>query len=262
MAAGPRQKSSVLRKPTEMRDSRRDEQTAMPKSISSDEYEIAFGIRANDDKRKAALEHALDIRKFEIQLYWTRAAYFWAFIGAALAAYGAIQTITDGRTRSDLSVIVSCVGIVFSFAWYCVNRGSKQWQENWENHVDLLEDAITGPLYKTVLRRARPTTMERVKRVFNGPAAFSVSKINQLISIYITAIWVLLLVHVLPPISGKAHISGLYTACISISTVTCVMIATIGRTHDKDYGSEATMRRAMLKTELTESTLASTPPRP
>jgi hypothetical protein len=222
----------------------------MPNPISPEEYEIAFGIRADHKKREAALEHALDIRKFEIQLYWTRAAYFWAFIGAALAAYGAIQTVSDVPTRADLSVIVSCLGVVFSFAWYCVNRGSKQWQENWENHVDLLEDAVTGPLYKTVLRRPRANAFEWIGRVFNGPAAFSVSKINQLISIYITAIWVLLLVHALPPISRAVPASRLYIACVSLSSVACVLIATLGRTHDKDYDSEATMRRAKLRSKV------------
>ena len=30
---------------------------------------------------------ALDIRKFEIDLYWKRAAYFWTFIAAAFGAY-------------------------------------------------------------------------------------------------------------------------------------------------------------------------------
>lgn len=32
--------------------------------------------------RKKALENILDIRKFEIEMYWKRATYFWTFIGA------------------------------------------------------------------------------------------------------------------------------------------------------------------------------------
>ncbi|QNR65148.1 hypothetical protein IAQ67_14620 [Paenibacillus peoriae] len=39
------------------------------------------------EKQKKALEMALDIRKFEIDLYWKRATYFWAFIAATFAGY-------------------------------------------------------------------------------------------------------------------------------------------------------------------------------
>ena len=34
------------------------------------------------EKRKKALKQVLDIRKFEIELYWKRATYFWTFIAA------------------------------------------------------------------------------------------------------------------------------------------------------------------------------------
>ena len=42
-----------------------------------------------------ALEIALDIRKFEIDLYWKRAAYFWTFIAAAFAGFSALRTSSD-----------------------------------------------------------------------------------------------------------------------------------------------------------------------
>src|SRR5262245_51379736 len=107
------------------------------KQISKSEYDAAFGVSGdNSQLRKQALAQALDIRKFEISLYWTRAAYFWAFNTVALGAYGALQTLSS-KPPPQLCVLVSCVGIISSFAWYCANRGSKQWQENWENHVDL-----------------------------------------------------------------------------------------------------------------------------
>src|SRR5579864_817840 len=120
----------------------------MKDHISESEYHAAFSNKAE------ALKNALEIRKFEIDLYWKRAAYFWTFIGATFAAYGAVQASSaHADVKTDLSVIASCLGLVFSLGWFLANRGSKQWQENWENHVDLLEDEIIGPLYKTVLRR-------------------------------------------------------------------------------------------------------------
>src|SRR5450756_1569578 len=99
------------------------------------------------ETRDLALTRALEIRKFEIDLYWRRASYFWTLIGASLVAYGAAQALADRTVGRDVSVIASCLGFVFSFAWYCANRGSKKWQENWENHVDLLEIDDVGPLY-------------------------------------------------------------------------------------------------------------------
>ena len=43
---------------------------------------------------ETALEHALDIRKFEIELYWKRAAYVWAFIAAARQLPGAVHGLS------------------------------------------------------------------------------------------------------------------------------------------------------------------------
>ena len=166
----------------------KEKRDRMIQGYSQKQYEEEF---KNGEKKKTALKHALDIRKFEIELYWKRAAYFWAFIGAAFAGYSAVQISSSIENKDDLSVFLSCLGIVFSFGWYCVNRGSKQWQENWENHVDLLEDDITGPLYKVVLRRPKPKGLkESISHIITGPYRFSMSKINQIISLYITALWI------------------------------------------------------------------------
>ena len=116
----------------------------MTRRINTEEYNQSFGVPLDDTKslRNKALEHSLEIRKFEIELYWKRATYFWTFIAAALAAYGFIQASKELPQKEHLSVSVGILGFVFSFAWRAVNKGSKQWQENWENHVALLEDSV------------------------------------------------------------------------------------------------------------------------
>jgi hypothetical protein len=227
----------------------------MPTTLSHEEYRKAFGVPPHQPKasetQKYALENALDIRKFEIQLYWTRATYFWTFIAAALAAYGAIQTINDSNEKISLSVFLSCLGLVLSFAWYCANRGSKQWQENWENHVDLLENDVIGPLYKTVIRRPSPRGFWAVFRnILTGPRPFSVSKINQIISIYITLIWVLLLGHSLPPISFKHRFSWEYTLSVGLTIVTLWGIWKLGTTDLDDFTNIADQRSAGLDDPL------------
>src|SRR5262249_38894798 len=124
--------------------------------LSLDEYKRKFSepalIRPKDAPKEAetragrALASALDIRKFEIELYWKRATYFLAFIAAAFTGY-AFTYKTAEEHEPWLATAFSSLGLVFSFAWYLVNRGSKFWQNNWERHVDLLEEMTLGPLY-------------------------------------------------------------------------------------------------------------------
>ncbi|MBB1407584.1 hypothetical protein [Pseudoalteromonas sp. SG44-17] len=217
----------------------------MPESnYSQSEYEKDFYV---DKKHEKALEHALDIRKFEIELYWKRATYFWTFIGAIFAGFIAIQASSVDE-KQDLSVILSCLGVVFSFAWVCVNRGSKQWQENWEKHVDMLEDKVTGPLYKVVLRRNAPKGIkENSIHLITGPSPISVSKINLLISLYVTVLWCFLLFNSLPEFSCSAPIHWLYTSLIGLSLVTCISFITLARTYGGGFWHKATIRTTEIK---------------
>jgi len=157
------------------------------KEVDRDEYLSVFRDRAHDPSwQKDALSQAHDIRKFEIELYWKRAAYFWTFIAAAFAGYFLLN-----RDNSDPNLtaqfIVTCLGLVFSVAWYFVNRGSSAWQRNWETHVDLLEDDIVGPLHKTIIDRSLYKF-----RNLAGPYGFSPSRINQVLSLFVSAVWLCL----------------------------------------------------------------------
>ena len=169
------------------------------------EYKARFAEpqppRSKDDTKEAdtragrALAYALDIRKFEIELYWKRGTYFWAFIAAAFAGYALTHKASDPDPW--LSILFSALGLVFSFAWYLVNRGSKFWQSNWERHVDLLEDMTLGPLYKIVA----VTADNSAGNPLTSPAQFSVSKLNQVLSVFVVAVWLLLFARSLLPIS-------------------------------------------------------------
>jgi len=78
--------------------------------ISEEDYRAAFP----DAKAQKALASALDIRKFEIDLYWKRSAYFWTFIAGTFTGYGVLQA-SSSPAKTDLSVYLSCLGLVFSF---------------------------------------------------------------------------------------------------------------------------------------------------
>jgi hypothetical protein len=183
------------------------------KKLGKDEYRSHFSFDLSgtpvSDKRNNALKVALDIRKFEIDLYWKRTTYFWAFIAATLVAYcESAKTIANpGDSAYFLQEIFSIAGLVFSFAWIKMNQGSKFWQENWEAHVDFLEDTIQGPLYKVISQR-REDPQHFIDK-FTRPQPFSVSKINQLISYFVFLIWCILLlvsvIHASPYLYGFAH---------------------------------------------------------
>jgi hypothetical protein len=146
------------------------------------------------ERLKVALTQALDIRKFEIDLYWKRATYFWTFISVIFAGYGyVIMQPDNAANKGELTYLLSIMGFLFSLAWYFVNRGSKAWQSNWEKHVDILETNVTGPLYKTVFGRY---DFWSFKGFLNpvGSYFFSVSKINQLLAFYVTFAWGFLIV--------------------------------------------------------------------
>ena len=150
-------------------------------------------------KNRRALERAHDIRKFEIDLYWRRAAYFWTLIGAAFVAFFVVQGIKDGscdQKNKILPIVVANLGLVFSFSWYLVNRGSKFWQQNWETHVDRLEKEVTGPLYRYRVERKDQDCW------LTGSSPYSVSKINQMTSLYVIFVWFCLLVWSFVPLVG------------------------------------------------------------
>ncbi|MEO3428210.1 hypothetical protein AAFN88_05090 [Pelagibius sp. CAU 1746] len=143
-------------------------------------YAAAFPSDTID--RKRALDFALDIRKFEIGLYWRRATYFWTLIASTLAGYFALASSGPGNVH--LTIIVGCIGFLLSIGWFLVNRGSKYWQQNWERHVDCLSDDQVGPLYRTVISKElfRPLSL-------TGGYPYSVSKVNQATSFFVMLLW-------------------------------------------------------------------------
>lgn len=111
-----------------------------------------------------------------------------------------------------LSLIFSSLGVIFSFAWYLVNRGSKFWQNNWERHVDLLEDITLGPLYKVIAEDGSS------RNPLTASGQFSVTKINQILSVFVTIMWLLLFSKSILPISPEMNID-LYRCAIFIITI-------------------------------------------
>ncbi|ENM3816781.1 hypothetical protein KG376_002391 [Vibrio cholerae] len=211
------------------------------RSMDQKQYDKTFDV-GNPDSRKlqAAFAQVCDIRKFEIELYWKRAAYFWALIVVAFAGYFSILSseITKVESKYFLSLVVASIGFVFTFAWFLSCRGSKYWQENWENHMDLLENSITGPLYKTLLERPKP--MPFFDKWVTGPASISVSKVNQWVAVFVLFCWVSLVGFSLYKsiLSKYFLISGdiieyAHYVVITFAAICCLLMVGFGRTHKR-----------------------------
>ena len=129
--------------------------------------------------RSRALKEAQDIRKFEIDLYWKRTGFFWAFITVVYTAlFAVLCKYVDCPIKFSFFVPVisalSGMGFFFSVAWHMVNKGSKFWQQNWETHVSLLERNEIGPLYDVFLTPKTTGSRWNPTKEFD----FSVTKVN------------------------------------------------------------------------------------
>lgn len=212
--------------------------------MNKEEYLKKFegNLPGDDKKTKAekALDLALDIRKFEIELYWKRATYFWTFIGAALAGYALVYAKAENKD-SWLLLVFSCLGFLFSVSWYLVNRGSKFWQNNWERHVDLLEDEVIGPLYKTIARSAGGNNH------LTAPAEYSVSKINQILSLFISSFWGLLIIKSLLPLSCTLPIDYFKAIALIITAIAASCLFIFGSSGNKETKTKISSREVSIE---------------
>lgn len=70
-------------------------------------------------------ETARDVRKFEIELYWKRAAYFWAFVSVLFIGYYQTIPVEAGKNIMPEKFLINCLillgGYIFSLGWSLVS---------------------------------------------------------------------------------------------------------------------------------------------
>lgn len=155
----------------------KDDEKEMEK-MSEEEYLEIFINGRKKEEIEATYQKAWEAKNFEIEHYWKRANYFWAFQVAAFAGYFSVLNSKNYVKNPEILYFVICIGIITSIAWLFTNKGSKTWQRHWEIHVDMLENNITGPLYKIV----------------TSPKTYSVSKINEIVSYFMVSVWCIILI--------------------------------------------------------------------
>lgn len=138
----------------------------------------------NSEQMKEAFAIAHDNRKLEIQLFWQRSLFFWGFVAAALVGYG-----TAYRQAPGMTILLALFGLVCSVVWSAGNRGSKYWQEYWEQKVTFFQHYVTGNIfYDREPKRAKFRDVYAARRN-------SVSKLTMGLSDFSVGLWLLLLTH-------------------------------------------------------------------
>jgi hypothetical protein len=188
------------------------------------DYLALFPNQANvSGSQKEALSIAREERARELDLYWKRANYFWTLIAATFAGYFALL---DSDHPGQSLLIVTCLGFVCATVWYFVNRGSKYWQEIWELQVELLETEICGPLHRVSIDHSS-YRLRDLHRAY----PFSVTRLNQLLSLFIVVIWAALLVDAVYRTHWTLRDGSLVPAIvIGISVATVCSLLVVGRT--------------------------------
>lgn len=176
--------------------------------FSSDEYKKRLDLpksEKNNQKNKNSadektseekvFETANDCRKFETTFFWQRGTYYWAFILASFTAHFAcLGNFFDEKAISfsaiknlpDFSLLTLAVTaffcFFFSWSWVIVNKGSRFWQQNWENHIDALEKEAVGHLFRIVMNEHN--TENCSPRILScKPYRYSLAKTTQMTGI-------------------------------------------------------------------------------
>jgi hypothetical protein len=201
-----------------MKEYKEDKEAFREDNPTATQEDCTLTKTTENTKLKNAIENALDIRKFEIDLYWRRANYFWLYNVSAFTAYFYVisNNTINKEDASLLTLLITGIGVFLSLCWVCINKASKSYQENWEKHVDLLEDDYMGPLYKRTLEYEK----DRFERLIHKKiSTFSVSKINLLLSRGMVVTWFLLWIYAISKIFRCYCLSNIYADIIFVITL-------------------------------------------
>ncbi len=175
-----------------------------------------------DERKEKRFDVAVQIRNFEIDLFWKRSVFFWGFIASAFAGFAVLR-----NSNSDLSIVVACFGMVCSCAWTLLNRGSKFWQECWETKVEQSEESVVGKFF------AEEEKERTNKGAWLGARNFSVSKLAIALSDYVFFLWMCLLAAELFRLYGPSNNSRIRDfsigAFVALSVLYIVLLFVAGR---------------------------------
>jgi hypothetical protein len=162
--------------------------------------------------KKLEFEKSLQLRNYEIDNFWKRGWFFGFLLIAVLTGYFGLK-----KDHASYCIIVSFLGLLISFFQSLMNRGSKYWQERWENKTKHKESILRVDITKT--KKFDETEryyldagiLAKNENIFTVARRISVSKITILVWDIITFFWFALWFH-----DGNFHL------CKSHSFYYCV----------------------------------------
>lgn len=166
-----------------------------------------------------AFEIALETRKFEIDLYWKRANYFWLFVAAIFVAWYNVDKSCEENTF--ISFVIMGVGLAISFCWFCVNRGSKYWQENWESNIEYLSTKLGIPIFKMI------SYFQGSPLNIRNKYPYSVSKVNQMVNFVVIFFWICLIFHKVYLSTTEQDICCIILAFTIATVIICLLFVGI-----------------------------------
>jgi hypothetical protein len=135
-------------------------------------------------------------------------------------------------------VALAALGLLTSAAGWLSAQGSKFWQENWERHIDMLEDEFEGKLHKTAW-------------VGLMGVRWSVSNINDRLILFFASFWLLIFLVVCGsavPVWSFCLAASMADADFEQPLVIAVAVATAGSLFWL-YGQKTNLRGATPKWE-------------
>jgi hypothetical protein len=154
-------------------------------------YELKLKEQRNYELKKLEFEKSLELRNFEIDNFWKRGWFF----GALLLALGAGYFQLLHSQNDGYCIYIGFLGVLVSTSQSLMNRGSKYWQERWENKTKNRESALEIDV--TLTRRYAKekylidaSTMAKNENGLTVARRFSVSKLAILVWDLITLFWV------------------------------------------------------------------------
>jgi hypothetical protein len=136
-------------------------------------------------------------------------------IGAAFIAYATLYA------KKDVALVIGCFGLVSSVAWTLQNRGSKYWQEAWEQKVEVVESEILGA---KLFSNWEPM----LEKGFWGARLYSVSKLAIAISDFTVVVWIVLIGETFPSI--RALPISFSKVALAATAIFIVLLFTWGQT--------------------------------
>ena len=141
-------------------------------------------LREEELKNKVLeFEYSIKLRNYEIDNFWKRSWFFGALLISIFTGYFTIIK----KTYPEYSVYVSFSLILISLIQCLINRGSKYWQERWENKTVNRESLLGIDVTRTERYNKREKEIidacifSKGENIFTRAHRFSVSKLTILL---------------------------------------------------------------------------------